>query len=202
MDSATEFASPSVIAILRGIQPDTASDIANVLIEEGIRYIEVPLNSPNAFQSIENMIRSHQDRALFGAGTVLNTEQIARLHSIGAKLVVSPHCDPSLIEESLRLGLIPIPGFYSPTEAFAAINSGATVLKFFPAQLSVFNALSAVLPQNVKVIAVGGVSSTNIHEWKGVHGFGIGSSIFRPHYTLDHIRENTRALMKALRDAQ
>jgi 2-dehydro-3-deoxyphosphogalactonate aldolase len=184
--------SREIIAILRGIQPNEAVDVLNVLIDAGITKIEVPLNSPDPFASIERMVKAASDRALVGAGTVLDSDAVKRLGSIGAQMVVSPDANPDVIAETKAQGLLSFPGVLTPTEAFAALRSGADGLKFFPAfklGLDGFQALSAVLPAGTKTYAVGGVGPADFVDWKkaGITGFGMGSNIYKPGYTADKI---------------
>jgi 2-dehydro-3-deoxyphosphogalactonate aldolase len=184
--------SREIIAILRGIQPNEAVDVLNVLIDAGITKIEVPLNSPDPFASIERMVKAASDRALVGAGTVLDSDAVKRLGSIGAQMVVSPDANPDVIAETKAQGMLSFPGVLTPTEAFAALRSGADGLKFFPAfklGLDGVQALSAVLPAGTKTYAVGGVGPADFVDWKkaGITGFGMGSNIYKPGYTADKI---------------
>jgi len=186
-----------VVAILRGLQPERAIDVASVLIECGIRLIEVPLNSPSPFLSIQRMCQHHQGKAIFGAGTVFNTEEIDRLVDIGARLVVSPHTDAHLIQHSLQREMIPVPGFYTPTEAIQALHAGATYLKLFPANQQIYSATRAILPKTAKVIAVGGIDRESVRTWQDVVGFGVGSALFRPSDSLDEIHNKAIRFVQA-----
>ena len=184
--------SREIIAILRGIQPSEAVTILEALIDAGITKIEVPLNSPDPFDSIERMIAAAGGRARVGAGTVLDLTSVRRLASIGAQLVISPDANPDVIAETKSLGMLSYPGVLTPTEAFSALGSGADGLKFFPAfklGLEGFKALSAVLPEETKTYAVGGVGPGEFAAWlkAGITGFGLGSSIYKPGYSAERV---------------
>ena len=174
-----------LIAILRGIRPDEAVAHAEALMAAGITTIEVPLNSPEPFDSIARLIAAFGDRALIGAGTVLDPGQVARLAGMGARLVVSPDANPEVIAATRAAGMESWPGVMTPTEAFAAIRAGATGLKLFPASLvgpAGLAAIRAVLPPDLPVYAVGGAGPENFGDWiaAGASGFGIGTAIYRP----------------------
>lgn len=177
--------SRNIIAILRGITPDEAVPVAEALITAGVTTIEVPLNSPDPFDSIGRMVDALGDEALIGAGTVLSPEDVDRLADAGGRIVVSPDCNPAVIERTVALGLQSWPGVLTPTECFAAIRCGATGLKVFPSFLigpEGLAAMKAVLPVEVPVYAVGGVGPSNFAEWRkaGAEGFGIGSALYKP----------------------
>jgi 2-dehydro-3-deoxyphosphogalactonate aldolase len=192
-----------LIAILRGIDPERAATIGRLLHAAGIRILEVPLNSPSPFASIAALAGAELPGTLIGAGTVLRTEQVRQAHESGARLIVAPNCDPEVIECTLRLRMRSIPGFATATEAFTAIRAGAQELKLFPA-ISYgpqhLKALKAVLPENIPVYPVGGVGADAIRSWldAGAAGFGFGSELFRPEYTLADIERRARRLVEAL----
>ena len=188
-----------IIAILRGLKVERSVDVASVLIECGIRLIEVPLNSPDPFTSIEKMCSHHEGKAIFGAGTVLSTDQVDRIKDAGGTLVVSPHTDRAIIERSLSKGLIPVPGFYTASEAMTALNSGASYLKFFPADQKIFRALCAILPTRANVIAVGGIQPETLSTWSHIAGFGVGSALFRPDDSLEVIHHKATRFVAAVR---
>ena len=174
-----------LVAILRGVKPEEAVAIGAALAAAGIRIIEVPLNSPDPFASIAALAKSSAGRFLVGAGTVLKPEQVDLLQAAGGTLSVSPDGSPEVIARALKLGLTPLPGVFTPTEAFAAIRAGATHLKLFPAEAAspaVLKAWRAVLPGTVHLLPVGGISPDNMGDWldAGAAGFGIGGSLYKP----------------------
>ncbi|MFV1875780.1 2-dehydro-3-deoxy-6-phosphogalactonate aldolase [Nioella sp.] len=176
---------PEIIAILRGVTPSEVEAIGEVLIAAGITRIEVPLNSPDPFDSIGLLADAFGDQATIGAGTVLTPRDVAHVAEVGGRMIVSPDCRPEVIETTKALGLMSYSGVMTPTECFCALRHGADALKFFPANLvgpEGLKAVSAVLPAETKTYAVGGVSSENFRPWlaAGVSGFGIGSALFKP----------------------
>lgn len=194
--------SREIIAILRGIKPDEAIAITDALINAGITKIEVPLNSPDPFDSIERMVTHAGGRALIGAGTVLNVDAVKRLASIGAQMVVSPDANPDVIAATKAHNMLSFPGVLTPTEAFSALRAGADGLKFFPAfklGLDGFKALSAVLPTGTKTYAVGGVGPADFADWQaaGITGFGMGSNIYKPGYSAQQISDCATDIVSA-----
>lgn len=198
--------SRNIIAILRGLTPEEALPVTDALIEAGITRIEVPLNSPSPFDSISAMVDHASGSALIGAGTVLDTQSVARLQDIGAQMVVSPDCNPEVIAASKAAGMLSFPGVFTPTEALTALRAGADGLKFFPAfKLGVdgFRAIKTILPAGTATYAVGGVGPENFADWKaaGISGFGIGSNLFQPGMALAEIAANARKMVRAYDEA-
>lgn len=194
--------SREIIAILRGVQPLEAVDIMMALMDAGITKIEVPLNSPEPFDSIERMVKAAADRALIGAGTVLDEADVIRLAAIGARMIVSPNANPEVIAATKAEGLLSYPGVLTPTEAFAALRAGADGLKFFPAfklGLDGFKALSAVLPEATKTYAVGGVGPADFADWRGagITGFGLGSNLYKPGYSAEKVGQLAADIVRA-----
>jgi len=197
----------ALVAILRGVEPGRVVGIADVLCNAGIRIIEVPLNSPDPFASIAALAASRRPDCLIGAGTVLTMDQVRQTQEVGGRLVVSPNCDAEVIEGALRLGMQVMPGFATATEAFTAIRAGATHLKLFPAVSygpRHLQSLRAVLPAQVNVYPVGGIGAPDIAGWLavGAAGFGFGSELFRPDYSLADIERRARLLVTAFRAAR
>ena len=177
-----------LVAILRGVTPAKIEGVADALFGAGFRAIEVPLNSPEPLKSIEILAKQFGDRCLTGAGTVLSVEQADQVASAGGKLMVTPNTNTSVIARGVAKGLTVMPGFYTPSEGFAAIAAGAKYLKLFPAStggIGHLQAMLAVLPKNFPVYAVGGVGAGNMSEWRkaGAAGFGLGSELFKPDFT-------------------
>ena len=191
-----------IIAILRGITPAEAVPITEALIEAGITSIEVPLNSPDPFTSIRQMVDAFGQSALIGAGTVLNPDDVQRLHQIGAGMVVSPDCNPRVIVATKQAGMKSYPGVMTPTECFTALRNGADGLKLFPGSLigpEGLKAIKAVLPPGTETYAVGGAGPSNFADWfaAGVDGFGIGSALYKPGASVDDIRARAKDIVAA-----
>jgi 2-dehydro-3-deoxyphosphogalactonate aldolase len=196
-----------IIAILRGVTPDEAVAVGDALYTAGIRIVEVPLNSPDPFNSIGKLAKSFAGRMVVGAGTVLSVADVNMLKASGGTISVSPDCNTDVIAQALALGLDPLPGVFTPTEAFAAIRSGSQHLKLFPAEAAsptTVKAWRAVLPKHIKVHAVGGVTPSNMGEWLacGVSGFGIGSSLYKPNMSPSAVSESAVKLVAAWRRAK
>jgi 2-dehydro-3-deoxyphosphogalactonate aldolase len=195
-----------LVAILRGVTPERIAGVAAALFDSGFRAIEVPLNSPEAFKSIEILARSYGDRCLTGAGTVLTEDQVDRVAGAGGKLLVTPNTNPAVITRGVKRGLTVMPGFYTPSEGFAAVAAGAQCLKLFPAStggIGHLKAMLAVLPKAMPVYAVGGVGAGNMKEWRraGAAGFGLGSELFKPDFTDEEIAARARQCVAAFKDA-
>jgi 2-dehydro-3-deoxyphosphogalactonate aldolase len=174
-----------LVAILRGLTPDEAIAVGQSVFEAGIEAIEVPLNSPDPFRSIEQLAKSLPDTALVGAGTVLGPGQVDDLHNAGGRLLVSPNIDRKVMERAVSFGMVTMPGVFTPTEAFLALSLGASALKFFPASAlgpKGISAVKAVLPGDSVIGAVGGVSEKDFEDYAkiGVSVFGLGSSLYTP----------------------
>ncbi len=193
-----------LIAILRGITPDEAIPVADILAEEGFTIVEVPMNSPEPFESIHRIAAAHGSRMVVGAGTVTTTEQVRKVAESRGRLIVSPHFDAEVVAATKAGGLYSAPGVLTPTEGFAALKCGADCLKIFPAELAppkVIKALRAVLPKDVRVVPVGGINEINMTDYwsAGVNGFGIGSNLYKPGKSLDDIRDAAKRLVSAAR---
>jgi 2-dehydro-3-deoxyphosphogalactonate aldolase len=196
-----------IIAILRGVTASEVIQVADVLLEAGVKVVEVPLNSPDPFVSISKLAKAFAGRMVVGAGTVLSVQDVNMLKESGGTISVSPDCNPETIARAIALGLDPLPGVFTPTEAFAAIRAGAQHLKLFPAEVAsptTVKAWRAVLPKAVQVHAVGGVTPSNMAEWLacGVSGFGIGSSLYKPGMSLSTVSESAATLVAAWRQAK
>ena len=195
-----------IIAILRGVSPDEVIAVGQALYDQGVRIVEVPLNSPEPFASIEKLAKVFGEKMVVGAGTVLSVQDVNLLKDHGGQISVSPDCNPETIARAVALGLDPLPGVFTPTEAFAAIRAGAKHLKLFPAEAAspqTIKAWKAVLPKHVKVHAVGGVTPANMNDWisAGASGFGIGSSIYKHGMTLAQVSESAHSLVTAWKKA-
>jgi 2-dehydro-3-deoxyphosphogalactonate aldolase len=190
-----------LIAILRGITPLEAESVSDVLIEAGISIIEVPLNSPQPFETIERMVKFHGEHGIFGAGTILNEHDVLRVQEVGGKIIVSPNLNTLVINKTKELNLYSIPGVFTATECFDALDSGADALKFFPAsQLKEenFRALQAVLPENTISIAVGGINENSFPSWLqvNIHGFGLGSNLYKPGMLVEEVKSKAKNIVK------
>lgn len=200
---STHLARCPLVAILRGITPDEAEAIGDALAEAGIAIIEVPLNSPDPLRSIELLARRLGERLLIGAGTVLSVPDVRSVRDAGGRIIVSPNTDIDVIAASADAGLVSAPGYFTPSEGFAALRAGAHALKLFPAEAAspaVVKAQRAVLPKSVPLLVVGGVKATNMQPWldAGANGFGIGSAIYKPGQTAAEVGAQARAFVGAL----
>lgn len=196
------FAQCPLIAILRGVTPDEAVPIGEVLIAAGFSLIEVPLNSPDPLDSIARLSSAAKGRAMIGAGTVLSDADVAAVADAGGALIISPNANLAVITASAARGLISLPGIATPTEAFAAIDAGATALKLFPAEASspaVLKAMRAVLPRGLRVLPVGGITPDTMQPWiaSGAAGFGLGSALYRPGDTREQVGAAARRFVAA-----
>jgi 2-dehydro-3-deoxyphosphogalactonate aldolase len=185
IDFASALSAMPLVAILRGIRPEEVERVADALLGAGFRMIEVPLNSPDPFDSITRLARHCGSDALVGAGTVLRCDDVLRVYDAGGRLIVSPNTDRAVIAASAAKGMISLPGFFTATDAFAALAAGADGLKLFPAEAvepSSLKALRAVLPSSAPVFVVGGVTPESLRSWRsmGADGFGLGSALYRP----------------------
>lgn len=191
-----------LVAILRGITPDQAVAVGDVLYEAGFRLIEVPLNSPQPFDSIARLVKSLPDDAIAGAGTVMAEADVQRVADSGGRLIVMPHSDGAVIAAAKRRGLWCVPGVATPTEAFAALGAGADALKAFPAEAlppAVIKAWLAVLPKGTAILPVGGIGPENMAGYRaaGVAGFGLGSALYKPGDTADLVRSKAARFVAA-----
>ncbi len=192
----------TLVAILRGVVPERILAVANAVYGAGLRTIEVPLNSPDAYTSIAALAAWRPPDCLIGAGTVLSTDQVRLTHAAGGQLVVAPNVDGEVIGAAVRLNMQAMPGFATATEAFGALKSGARHLKLFPAASHSpqhLRALRSVLPPATRVYPVGGIGAGDIAPWlaAGANGFGFGSELFRPEYSLAEIERRARELVAA-----
>jgi 2-dehydro-3-deoxyphosphogalactonate aldolase len=193
-----------LVAIIRGITPDEAEEVAEAIVDAGISMVEVPLNSPQPFDSIGRIVRRVGDRALVGAGTVLDAEDVRRVGDCGGGLIVSPNTRPDVIRAAAQAGMVSLPGFFTPTEAFEAIAAGATGLKLFPAEAAtpkVVSAQLAVIPRDIPLLVVGGIAPDNMQPWlaAGAVGFGLGSGLYKPGRSAAETGERARAYVQGVR---
>ncbi len=195
-----------LIAILRGVTPDEVVAVGRALIENGFRCIEVPLNSPEPFESIRRLADAMGEVALIGAGTVLDPLDAARLADAGGRLAISPDANPEVIRAAKAAGLVSLPAFLSPTEALRALAAGADGLKLFPAEIAGpagLKAVRAVLPAGVPVFPVGGIDTDTMAGWRGAgaSGFGFGGALYSPGRSPQDVGRRARDLVAAYRAA-
>ncbi|MFT7773330.1 2-dehydro-3-deoxy-6-phosphogalactonate aldolase [Roseateles sp.] len=193
-----------LVAILRGIKPDEVEAIADALYTEGFRVIEVPLNSPQALDSIGRLARRMPEDALVGAGTVLSADAVRDVQIAGGRVIVMPHADVAVIRVAKARGLACVPGVATPTEAFAALHAGADALKLFPAELvtpAVVKAVRAVLPRELRLLPVGGITPDTMAPYRkaGAAGFGLGSALYAPGMSAGDVAARARAFVQAWR---
>lgn len=193
-----------LVAIIRGVTPDEAVAVGEAIHAAGIRIIEVPLNSPDPLESIRRLAGALGERALIGAGTVLSVECVGRVAEAGGRLIVSPNTNADVIRASVEAGLVSLPGYFTPSEAFAAIESGAHGLKLFPAEAAspaLVKAQRAVLPRGLPLLVVGGVAPDTMRPWleAGADGFGLGSGVYKPGMSAAEAGERAAAYVAGLR---
>lgn len=192
-----------LVAILRGVKPEEVAAIGKALEQKGIAIVEVPLNSPRPMESIALLARAFGDRLLIGAGTVMTEGQVAHIAAAGGRIIVTPHADAAIVRAAKQQGLLAMPGFFTPAEAFAMLAAGADALKLFPAEaasLAALRAMRAVLPSGTAVLPVGGIDASNMAAWKeaGAAGFGIGSGIYKPGDSPEAVAAKAHRLVSAL----
>ncbi len=192
-----------LVAIIRGVTPDEVEAIGEAMYQAGIRIIEVPLNSPQPLDSIGRLAKCLGDRALIGAGTVLDPADVSRIRDVGGGLIVSPSTDTEVIAATAQAGMVSAPGFFTPSEAFQALKAGATALKLFPAEAvtpAFVKAQRAVLPKDVPLLVVGGVKPDTMQAWldAGADGFGLGSGLYKPGQTPGDVAAQARAYVQGL----
>ena len=199
------FTACPLVAILRGLTPAEAEGIGDALVDAGFTLLEVPLNSPDPLVSIERLAKRYQGRAMVGAGTVLTPEAVAQVADAGGGLIISPNTDTDVIRASVARGLVSLPGYYTPSEGFAALGAGAHALKLFPADgasPAFLKAQRAVLPKATRVLAVGGISPDTMAPWRaaGADGFGLGSNLYRAGKSVADVARDAAAFVTAAKD--
>jgi 2-dehydro-3-deoxyphosphogalactonate aldolase len=192
-----------LVAVLRGITPEETPAVGAALVDAGFRVLEVPLNSPRAFESIELLAGRYGEHCLIGAGTVLAVDDVARVRAAGGQVVVMPHADTAVVRAAKAQQMVCVPGVATPTEAFAALAAGADGLKMFPAEAlppAALKAWRAVLPKETLVFAVGGMKPDNLEPYwaAGASGFGTGSNLYKPGADPDDVRRVARAYADAI----
>lgn len=200
------FARCPLVAILRGVKPAEVVSVGEALFDAGFRLIEVPLNSSEPLDSITRLAQAFANRAVIGAGTVLRVAEVTAVRAAGGAMIVSPNTNVEVIAAAKQSGMVSLPGFATASEAFAALEAGATALKLFPAEgasPAVVKAMRAVLPAGVRVLPVGGITPGNMAPWieAGAAGFGIGSALYSPGVGLDEIARRARTFVEAISGA-
>jgi 2-dehydro-3-deoxyphosphogalactonate aldolase len=192
-----------LVAIVRGVTPDEAVAVGEAIFDSGIRIIEVPLNSPDPIASIERLAARFGDDMLVGGGTVFTPANVVDIKAVGGRLIVSPHSSPAVIRATAEAGLVSCPGYFTPTEAFAALDAGATALKLFPAEAAtpdLLKAQLAVIPKDVPIVVVGGVKPDNMQAWMdaGAAGFGLGGGLYKAGQSVEDTRARAQAYVAGL----
>ncbi len=200
----THLTACPLIAILRGITPPEAAAVGRVLWDAGFRILEVPLNSPQPYESIAALRRELPD-ALIGAGTVLQVSQVSQVQEAGGQLIIAPNFNAAVVAEALRLQMLAVPGVATPSEAFAALDAGAHAIKLFPAEMispAAVKAMRAVLPKGALLLPVGGIGAQNMADYftAGANGFGIGSSLYKSGKSLEQISHGATKLIALCAD--
>lgn len=198
------FEACPLVAIIRGVTPAEVEAVGDALVEAGIRIIEVPLNSRDPFDSIARLAKRVGDRVLVGAGTVTNVGNVEKVREAGGRLVVAPNFNEAVVKASVASGMVSMPGVFTPSEAFAALDAGAHALKLFPAEAAsprMVRAMRAVLPPELPLVIVGGVSPDSIPAWieGGASGFGLGSGVYKPGQSAAEVLESARSYVAAVR---
>jgi len=206
MDLSALLAACPLVAILRGVRPDEVEAVGDALVAAGLRVIEVPLNSPEPLDSIGRLQRRFGASVLIGAGTVRRVADVDAVADAGGRLIVTPHADPALVRAAKARGMLAVPGFFTPAEAFALLDAGADALKLFPAEggsPAMLRALLAVLPAGTMVLPVGGMEAGTLGAWRaaGAAGFGIGGAIYKPGDDAAAVAAKAARLMAALRES-
>jgi 2-dehydro-3-deoxyphosphogalactonate aldolase len=204
MDFHRHLAACPLVAIIRGVTPDEVEAIGEAILDGGIRIIEVPLNSPDALHSVRRLAGRLGDRALVGAGTVLDVASVGAVKDAGGRIIVSPNTDTAVIAASVAAGLVSSPGYFTPSEALAGLKAGAHVLKLFPAEgatPTVLKGQRAVLPKDLPILAVGGIQPDNMRPWieAGANGFGLGSGLYAPGRSPEETAARARAYVAGVR---
>ena len=201
------FAACPLIAILRGLHPDEAVAVGEALVAAGITILEVPLNSPEPYDSIGKLASALKGSAVVGAGTVYRRTEVDRVEQSGGTLIVSPNANPEVIAHAKSLGLVSAPGFLTPTEAISALDSGADLLKIFPGELMSphgVKALNAILPKGSRMVLVGGVSEASFANYAAtpLAGYGIGSALFAPGVSPVEVGRRAARFIEAYRESR
>jgi len=206
MDLSALLAACPLVAILRGVRPEEIEAVGDALVAAGLRVIEVPLNSPEPLDSIGRLQRRFGASVLIGAGTVRRVAEVDAVAEAGGRLIVTPHAEPALVRAAKARGMLAVPGFFTPAEAFALLDAGADALKLFPAEggsPAMLRALLAVLPAGTMVLPVGGMEAGTLGAWRaaGAAGFGIGGAIYKPGDDAAAVAAKAARLMAALRES-